>query len=170
MLSPFRQLSHGPKPARKTILVAPPMTAFTGIYAAVKQRDWFLVLVAFTAILSEFMPLLLNNVPFKVTQTWVAHLVCTWLAIAILSIMWLVVVLSFFVKWPHMPADPSTIAGTMFYVFDSRMLWSMEGLSVLDKHDRDRRIGNLGLKFEFGTMMGVSGRKRTGVDAVHDQT
>ncbi|KAM7187867.1 hypothetical protein V8F33_010981 [Rhypophila sp. PSN 637] len=170
LLGPFRKLSHGPQPASRTILAAPSMTAFTGIYAAFQQRDWFLVLVAFTAILSEFMPLLLNNVPFKVTQTWVAHLVCTWLAIAILSIMWVVVVVSFFIKWPHMPADPSTIAGTMFYVFDSRMLWSMEGVSVLDKEDRDRRVGELGMKFQFGTMMGLSGRKRTGVDAIHDQT
>ncbi|KAM7191317.1 hypothetical protein V8F20_009372 [Naviculisporaceae sp. PSN 640] len=170
LLGPFRQLSHGPQPADRTILAAPSMTAFTGIYAAFQQRDWFLVLVAFTAILSEFMPLLLNNVPFKVTQTWLAHLVCTWMAITILSIMWIVVVLSFFIKWPHMPADPSTIAGTMFYVFDSRMLWSMEGMSVLDKEDRDQRVGELRMKFQFGTMMGLSGRKRTGVDAVHDQT
>ncbi|KAK3318953.1 hypothetical protein B0H66DRAFT_558470 [Apodospora peruviana] len=170
MLSPFCLLARGPQPASRSILLAPPLSAFTGIWSAFKQRHLFLVVVAFTAILSEFMPILLNNIPFRVTQTWVTHLVCTWLAVGILGVMWLVVVGSFLVKWPHMPADPSTIAGAMFYVSDSRMLWSLEGLSVLDREDRDRRVGDLGLKFEFGTVMGLSGRKRTGVDAVHDQT
>lgn len=126
----------------------------------------FLVIVAFTAILSEFMPILLSNVPFRVTQTWIASRVCNWLAVGILSIMWLVVVGSFFVSWPHMPVDPSTIAGAVYYVCDSWMLWSMEGLSTLPKEERDRRVAEWGLKYEFGDITGLSGRSRVGVDGL----
>jgi hypothetical protein len=50
------------------------------LWSAIKRRHPFLVIVALTAILSEFLPILLNNVPFKLTQTWTIHLVCTWTA------------------------------------------------------------------------------------------
>jgi len=136
--------------------------------SAVRQRQVFLIMVAGTAVLAEFMPILLGNVPFRVTQTWTASQTCTWMAVGILSLMWLVVVGSFFIRWPHLPVDPSTIAGAMYYVCDSWMLESLEGLSMLDKEERDQRVAGLGLKFRFGDMVGVSGRRRIGVDGVDD--
>ncbi|KAK3938248.1 hypothetical protein QBC46DRAFT_265837 [Diplogelasinospora grovesii] len=166
-LSPYYLLSQRPQPAERSILLSPSLNAFTGIFRAIQRRHVFLVIVAFTAILSEFMPILLNNVPFRITQTWVTHLVCTWLAVAILCVMWLVVVASFFISWPHMPVDPSTIAGAMYYVCDSWMLYNFEGLGVLDKKERDWKIKEMRLKFEFGDIMGVSGKKRIGVDGLH---
>jgi uncharacterized membrane protein YgcG len=138
--------------------------------SAVKQRHGFLVVVAFTAILAEFMPILLSNVPFRVTQTWIASRACTWMAVGVLSLMWLVVVGSFFVSWPHMPVDPSTIAGAVYYVCDSWMLWSLEGLSRLREEERDGRIAELALRFRFGDIVGLSGRRRVGVDGLDDYT
>jgi len=121
-----------------------------------------------TSIVAEFMPILLNNVPFRLTQTYTTHRVCTWLAVAVLCVMWLVVVTSFFVSWPHMPVDPSTIAGAMYYVCDSKMLASFEALSVLPKHERDQKVREAGAKFRFGQMRGVSGVRRVGVDRVYE--
>ena len=138
--------------------------------SAVKQRHGFLITVAFTAILAEFMPILLSNVPFRVTQTWIASRACTWMAVGILGLMWLVVVGSFFVSWPHMPVDPSTIAGAVYYVCDSWMLWSLEGLSRLGKEECDGRIAELALRFRFGDIVGLSGRRRVGVDGLDDYT
>lgn len=159
-------LSQSPQPPQRTITVSPPLNAFSGIVGAVRQRHGFLILVAFTAILAEFMPIVLSNVPFRVTQTWITSRVCTWMAVGILSLMWLVVVGTFFVSWPHMPVDPSTIAGAMYYVCDSWMLGGMEGLSKLDSEERDKRIAELGLRFRFGDIVGLSGRKRIGVDGL----
>lgn len=144
------------------------MTAFTGIFSAIRRRHWFLTVVAATAILSEFMPILLNNVPFRITQTWVVHLVCTWLSVGILCIMWLVVVASFFVRWPHLPVDPATVAGAMYYVCDSWMMWAFEGLATLPREERDWKVGETGLKFEFGDIAGVSGIRRIGVEGIRD--
>ncbi|GAB1319462.1 hypothetical protein MFIFM68171_09672 [Madurella fahalii] len=166
VLSPYQLLSYSPQPPQRSITLTPPLNAFSGVWSAVKRRHLFLAIVAFTAILSEFMPILLSNVPFRVTQTWIASRVCNWLAVGILSIMWLVVAGSFFVSWPHMPVDPSTIAGAIYYVCDSWMLWGMEGLSTLRKEERDRKVADLGLKYEFGTMAGLSGRGRVGVESV----
>ncbi|KAK4173623.1 hypothetical protein QBC36DRAFT_359459 [Triangularia setosa] len=168
ILSPYHLMSHSPRPAQQSITLSPPMNAFSGIWSAVKCRHIFLIIVAATAILAEFLPILLNNVPFRVTQTWIASRVCTWLAVAIMAIMWLVVVASFFIKWPHMPVDPGTIAGAMYYVCDSWMLWSLEGLSQVPKEERDRKVRDMGMQYAFGNVVGQSGKKRVGVDGVKE--
>ncbi|KAK3390644.1 hypothetical protein B0H63DRAFT_429268 [Podospora didyma] len=170
VLSPYQLLAQARQPAERSIILSPPLNAFVGIWSAIRRRHVFLVIVAFTAILSEFMPLLLSNVPFRVTQTWTTHLVCTWLATAILGVMWLVVAGGFFVRWPHMPVDPSTIAGAMYYVCDSWVVWSLEGLSVLGEKERDRKVQAMGLKYELGNIVGLEGRRRIGVDGIHDHS
>ncbi|OIW28788.1 hypothetical protein CONLIGDRAFT_632999 [Coniochaeta ligniaria NRRL 30616] len=163
-VSPYHLLSKSPQFARDSILVTPSLHAVTGLWSAIRRRHFFLVVVALVAILSEFMPILLNNVPMRVTQTYVTHLVCTWLAVGVLCVMWLVIVASFFVKWPHLPVDPSTVAGCMYYVCDSWMLYSFEGTSTLKKRDRDWRVSEMGFKYEYGDIQGVSGLRRYGVD------
>lgn len=79
--------------------------------------------------------------------------------------MVLVVVGSFFVSWPHMPVDPSTIAGAMYYVCDSWMLARFEGLSMMKRRDRDWHVNEMNLRYEFGEIRGASGIVRIGVDA-----
>lgn len=85
-----------------------------------------------------------------------------------MAIMWIVVAASFFIKWPHMPVDPSTIAGAMYYVCDSWMLWSLEGLSQVPKKERDRKVREMGMQYAFGNIVGQSGKKRVGVDGVKE--
>ncbi|KAK5657812.1 hypothetical protein OQA88_2885 [Cercophora sp. LCS_1] len=167
LLSPYHVLSQAPQPAERSLLLSPPLHALTGIWSSIRRGHPFLVIVAITSIISEFLPILLNNVPFQLTQTYNTHKVCTWLSVAVLCVMWLVVFGSFFVSWPHMPIDPSTIGGAMYYVCDSQMLTTFEGLSVLPKEERDRRVCEMGAKFRFGVMIGASGARRVGVDRVH---
>ncbi|KAK0629706.1 hypothetical protein B0T17DRAFT_575352 [Bombardia bombarda] len=167
MLCPFSAITETPQLARRSVAFSPPANAFTGIWSALKQRHMRLAIVAFMAILSEVLPVLLINVPFNLTQTWMTQNVCSWMAFAIISTMWLIVVCSFFLRLPHMPVDPSsTIAEAMFYVCESRMVERFEGLSVLGQKERDQIIDEMGLRFEFGDIVGVSGRTRVGVDAV----
>ncbi|KAK0715258.1 hypothetical protein B0H67DRAFT_514248 [Lasiosphaeris hirsuta] len=168
IVSPYHLLSQDLQPAHRSILLSPPLHALAGMWSARQRRHPFLIVVAVTAILGEFMPLLLNNVPFRLTQTYITHMICTWLAIVLMCIMWLVVAASFFLSWPHMPVDPSTIAGAVYYVCDSKMLSSFEGLSVLGQEERDRRVEQMPAKFAFGSIVGKSGTIRTGVDAIHD--
>ncbi|KAI8964813.1 hypothetical protein F5Y11DRAFT_71337 [Daldinia sp. FL1419] len=165
ILSPYQLLANSPQHARRSILLAPPTNAFSGLLSSVKRRHGFLAVVASTSILSEFLTIFLSNIPFRVTQTFLLHQVCTWSAVGILCIMVLVVVASFFITWPHMPVDPSTIAGAMYYVCDSWMLSRFEGLSTLKRKDRDWRVNEMGLKYEFGEIRGASGIARIGVDA-----
>ncbi|KAI2616253.1 hypothetical protein GGR54DRAFT_649523 [Hypoxylon sp. NC1633] len=165
VLSPYQLLSSSPQHARRSILLAPPTNAFSGLWSSMRRRHFFLGVVALISILSEFLTIFLSNIPFRVTQTFLAHQVCTWAAVGILCVMVLVVVGSFFVMWPHMPVDPSTIAGAMYYVCDSWMLSRLEGLSTSRRRDRDWLVNEMGLRYEFGEIRGASGIVRIGVDA-----
>ncbi|KAK0743636.1 hypothetical protein B0T18DRAFT_392377 [Schizothecium vesticola] len=168
ILSPYHALAQGPQSAERSLLLSSPPHAVAGmgIWSAIQRRQYFLAVVGLTSIVSEFMTILLSNVPFQITQTYAAHEACMWLTVTSLLLMWVVVVWSFFMTWPHMPVDPSTIAGAVFYVHDSKMLAGFEGLSVLPKDERDGRVCEMGAKYRFGTIVGESRGRRVGVDWV----
>ncbi|RYP47636.1 hypothetical protein DL768_006334 [Monosporascus sp. mg162] len=168
VLSPYHLLARAPQSAGRSILLAPPTNAFSGLWSAIRRRDGFLAVVALTSVLSELLPVLLAEIPFRVSQTYLVHLITTWSAVGILCIMLLVLISSFFVKWPHMPLDPTTVAGAMYYVADSWMLSQFDGLGTLGRKDRDRRVVALDLKYRFGPMTGVGWETRVGVDVAGD--
>lgn len=111
----------------------------------------------------------LSHVPFSKTETYLTQLVCSWLSIAILGLMILTLVASFFVKWPHLPVDPRTIAGAMYYICDSGMLETLDGMSTMQKRDRNMGIRRMGRKYGFGYIDGLNGRRRVGVDIVDEK-
>lgn len=131
-----------------------------------RRRHTFLVLVGLAAILSEFLTIFLANVPYRVTETFLVARICIWGAIGIMAIMVLVVLGSFFVRWPHMPVDPSTIAGAMYYVCDSWMLDRLDHTGASDRSERNGRVDMLDERYGFGEMIGQSGAVRIGVDSV----
>lgn len=103
-------------------------------------------------------------------ETYDTQLACAWLSIAILALMILVLVASFFKTWPHMPVDPRTVAGAMFYVCDSWMLESLQDLSTMGKKDRDLELRYRRLRYGYGNISGAtSGKERMGVDVCDDK-
>lgn len=118
-MSPYKLIQGNTEQSRAAVHINPPTNAFSGLYNSLRRnrRDLYLGAVSATAIMSEFLPALLNNVPYRVVQTYLAHVVCTWMAVGVLSIMVLVVLASFFVDWPDLPIDPSTIVGAAFYAY-----------------------------------------------------
>ncbi|KAJ2896033.1 hypothetical protein MKZ38_005918 [Zalerion maritima] len=178
-LSPYTLMSSsatsGGQPASKSILLHPPSNPFSGLFRAIHRGQPYLILVSFTAILSEFMPLILNQIPYRPTQTLQVHRVTYIVSVTVLSFMILVILLSFWpkmVRWPHMPLDPSTIAGAMFMVADSWMMWGFEGMGAMgnmDEKERDERIKARGERYEYGEIVGNAGTvggMRVGVDCV----
>jgi len=153
------------QPAARSILCSPPTNPFTGIYTAAKQRHVFLFAVSFAAILSEFLPVLLSNVPFSLTQTRSAAAVCAVASVVFLGLTTAVLVASFFVvRWPPMPVDPRSIAGVMYYVSRSRMLHDFGcGVSMLNGRQRHRRVREMGRRYFYGVLAGGSWR-RLGID------
>jgi hypothetical protein len=104
--------------AKVAFKMNPPTNAFSGLWrlTAGHNCDAYLCAVAATSIMSEFLPALMTNVPYRVIETCLAHTVCTRIAVAILCVMILTIVGSFLVPWPSMPLEPDTLAGAMYCV------------------------------------------------------
>lgn len=165
MLSPYLMLSRRPLAASSSILLTPPTNPYTGLHAAFRQRHVYLGLLAFTTILGElFLPVTLAHVPFSLVETHQTQVVCAWMSVAILALMMVMVAASFLIRWPHMPVDPRTIAGALFYVCDSWMLDGLEGMAAVGKSERDKALERMGLRYAFGEMSGIRGKERVGVD------
>ncbi|KAI0851920.1 hypothetical protein F5Y00DRAFT_274197 [Daldinia vernicosa] len=116
-LSPHKLLHRIRLYNGEAVYMTPPTNPFTGIWSSLApgRRDVYLGLVCATSILSEILPLLLSTALDKCTEGFWAHTVCLWMAVGVLTTMISVVGFSFFVTWPHMPIDPSTVAGEMYY-------------------------------------------------------
>lgn len=169
IISPFRLLAKGSRTAQRSILLSPPRNGFSGLWAGLRRGDYFLASTSFIMVISELLPILLCNTPFRSTQILIVGRACTYGSIAIMGVMALALMLSFCIKWPHMPLDPSTVAGTMYYVCDSWMLGGFEGgVSRLSRKERDARVRNMGLRYGFGRGVGVSGKSRISVDLSED--
>ncbi|KAK3393528.1 hypothetical protein B0H63DRAFT_554884 [Podospora didyma] len=160
---PYQMMAQRTRLPANSILFSPSTNAFSGIWVAIKQRHLFLFVVSVSSILSEFFPVLLSNVPFSLTQTNTAATVCDILSAVFLTFLTGVLVASFFVRWPPMPVDPRCIAGSMFYVSQSHMLNDMDGVSQLNRKERDRRVQEIGRRYYYGVLIGGSWR-RLGVD------
>ena len=164
-MQPYKALADSSRLSATAIGNSPPTTVFTGLWQAVRDREAFLGVVAFTGILAKFMPTLLGNVPYYIKQTWMTHVVTGWMTAAILIWMILVLAWSYFVKWPRLPVDPDTIAGRLHYVCDSSILEDFEGTSKMSGKEWKEHLREMGRtrSYRFGNMVGVSLQPRVGV-------
>ncbi|KAI0431072.1 hypothetical protein F5Y09DRAFT_330596 [Xylaria sp. FL1042] len=166
VMNSYQVLAEKPQEARQSVLLAPPTNAFSGLWHAIRTRRIFLGLVSLASILSESLGIFLGNVRFQVTQTFFVWQLCTWTAVGVMSFMLLILLASFFVKWPDMPVEPSTIAGAMYYVCDSSVIDRFDGLSTLDKKERDRTVMNMALLYEFNERISAEGTSSIGLKAL----
>lgn len=128
IMSTYLQLSEDALVADQCVLHSPPTNALYGIYSAIRRRHLFFGVLSFVTLLAELgLPGILSHVPFSKTETHMTQLVCTWLAIGIVRLMMLTLAASFLITWPHLPVDPRTIAGAIFYVCESDMLEMLGG-------------------------------------------
>ncbi|RYO90971.1 hypothetical protein DL763_005142 [Monosporascus cannonballus] len=131
-MSPFRLLNRRNQHyAQEAIQTAPPTSVFSGAASTLRRRrrDLYLGVVAAAGVFAELLPLLLSNVPFEARRSYPGFEPCTWISIIILCLMILVVVGSFLVRWPHMPIDPTSLAGLLYYALDPEISSSVTGRS-----------------------------------------
>ncbi|CAN8098525.1 unnamed protein product [Discula destructiva] len=169
VMSPYVKLSQAARHSGQSILCSPPTNAFYGMWSAYRQRHLYLGFLSFTTLLAELcLPVTLSHVPFSAVETYMTQFVSTYLSVAILGLMMISILASFFIKWPHMPVDPRTIAGAMYYVCDSWMLGALEGMSTLRKEDRDLDMRFMRHKYGYGRIGGMNWQNRMGFDIVDD--
>ncbi|KAH6893435.1 hypothetical protein B0T10DRAFT_510127 [Thelonectria olida] len=164
MIVPYQVMSYHPQSASNSILLTRPTNPFFGVWSAFKHGQPFPAVIALMAIFSEFMPILLANIPYTITQTEITHKICLWLSTAILGLMVLTIAVSFYIVWPHMPVDPRSIAGAMYYVSESGMLNQFDGMASLDGEQREKRVQQIGGRYWYGEVMTQSGETRPAVE------
>ncbi|KAF7557703.1 hypothetical protein G7Z17_g440 [Cylindrodendrum hubeiense] len=153
IIAPYQGLSHKSQVASNSILLTRPTNGYSGLYSSIKHGQPFLGLVAFMTMLSNFMPLLLVNIPFTITQTYQTHVICARTSVAILFLMVLTIVGSFFVKWPDMPVDPRSIAGAMYYISESSIADEFSGIARLESKQRTLRVKEMGGRYWYGEIL-----------------
>ncbi|KAK4208934.1 hypothetical protein QBC37DRAFT_378566 [Rhypophila decipiens] len=110
-------LSLKPHLAQDSILLSPPSNIFLGLWRTIFKlniplkgiikKDQPLLLhmpslefhICLATFFAKFTPLLLSNIPFSNAVTWKIHEVCTWLAVAFLGYMVVVLVVTFTKDW-----------------------------------------------------------------------
>ncbi|KAK4171031.1 hypothetical protein QBC36DRAFT_305580 [Triangularia setosa] len=152
-MTPFQLMALATQPAARSILFSPTTNPFSGLYTAVKNRHIFLLAVSAAAIMSEFLPVLLSNVPFSLYQTSAAATACAVLSCIFLAVMLAVLGWSFCIRYPPMPADPRSIAGMMYYISQSRtLLADLEGISGMNGTARRKRVEENGRRYYYGVL------------------
>jgi hypothetical protein len=163
-MTPFHLLSKRTQPPGPSILFVPPTNPFSGIYSAIKHRQPFLLAVSLAAAFSEFLPVVLSNVPFNLAQTGTAATVCAVLSCVGLGLFLVVLGVSFAVRYPPMPVDPRCVAGLMWYVARSGMVADFSGVSRLEAKEREERVKAMGRSYFYGVLEGDGEGVRLGVD------
>ncbi|RTE75165.1 hypothetical protein BHE90_010359 [Fusarium euwallaceae] len=164
MIMPYQVMSRGAQTAANSVLLTRPTNGVSGFWSAIKHGQLFAAIVAVMNILSEFMPILLSNIPYSLSQVRIAHDICTQLSVGILSAMALTIISSFVVPWPDMPVDPRSVAGAMYYVSESVMVDHFSGMASMDNKERERRIRELGGTYMYGELTTRTGEKRPAVE------
>ncbi|KUJ10400.1 uncharacterized protein LY89DRAFT_760226 [Mollisia scopiformis] len=162
-MQPYKDLSHSPRRSNKAISASLRPTVFPGFWNAVRNRQVFTSIVAFASILSKITPIFLSNIPFRITQTWTTHKLCAWTTITILGFMILVLIWSFFVKDPQMPVDANTIAGHMYYLYDSSILKDFQGTWRLSEKEWKEHLKGIKKNYKHKNKVGSSGQPKIGI-------
>jgi hypothetical protein len=119
------------------------------------------VLISFVAILCDFLPILLANIPSSMTVTKESQNVCNGITITILILMLiclLVLILRDGTAVRHLPREPNTLASVMLYVAsseqrsDESMLRSFRYLAIENETERDEKIRRKNVKYKLGLL------------------
>ncbi|KAH8880602.1 hypothetical protein GQ53DRAFT_890902 [Thozetella sp. PMI_491] len=163
IIVPYQLMARRSREAGESILMPRPTNPFSGIYAAAQHKHLYWFATSLMAILSDFLPILLSNVPFSLGSTQTSATICALMSIIILGLMMITMAASTFIKWPAMPVSPQTIAGAMYYVSQSRMLHNFEGISMMNSKDREKEVKAQRRRYYYG-MLESNSAYRLGVD------
>ncbi len=154
---PYRQFLHGNAQASDSILLSPHSNPFTRLFHSLRNSHYFNAYISLVAILCEPLIVALANIPFKPGLAFIAYRACTYITIAVLSMMLIGIAWMLCRKQTPAFRRPETLADMMIAQCGSRMLADFKGLSALDSRERDAVVGGWGKRYAMGTMVGVMG-------------
>ncbi|KAJ4316199.1 hypothetical protein N0V84_007981 [Fusarium piperis] len=158
-ITPFRRMADKSQSPTRSVLMTPPTNAFSGLFVALRVGDLLLFLTAVATLMAQFLPILFANVPYNLTQTLLAHQVCSRLSAGLLVFMVIGLFGSLFVRWPDLPVDPRSMVGAMWYVAEAPWVAGVEGVAGMNAKDRKNKIQGLGGRWSYGYVQSRQGRR-----------
>jgi hypothetical protein len=158
---------RSPTPGKQSILARhgniPVISMFQVLF---QQHDIFLSVVAFVAVLSDVLIIVIGAVPYSAGQIYLELLACSYTTMAILAIMLITItaVIIWRHKAPYMPRVPDTVAGVLSYVTDSQVLSEVEGCEHLTTRELENRIVAHGERYVYGNVSDMRGGRYCIVD------
>jgi hypothetical protein len=150
-LAPYMDLQHLDATPTPTILLRKHTLPLTSFIPMLRNRHFVPAVVAFVAILSEFLVITLSGLPYRPGQLRSEFYFCAISSLVILLLMLaIVVVINVWRRFlPHLPRNPNNVANVLSYVVGTRMCDDFEGLERLKVADRDKRIRALGKRYGY---------------------
>lgn len=96
VITPFRRMARNPQVPTRSVLMTP-ANSISGLFVALRVRDPLLFITAFVAVISQFLPILLANVPYNLTLSQDAQEMCARISTAVLLLMSVVLFFTLFV-------------------------------------------------------------------------
>jgi hypothetical protein len=164
-LAPYMDLQHLDATPTPSILLRKHTLPITSFIPMLRNRHLVPALVAFVAILSEFLVITLSGLPYRPGQLHSEFYFCAISSLIILVLMLaIVVVVNVWRRFlPYLPRKPDNVANVLSYVVGTRMCDDFEGLERLKVSERDQRIRALGKRYGYGRR-GDNGVERWVVD------
>lgn len=158
LLAPYLAMAKGPSISSKSIALPYASASYTHFVSSVASLRYLAVGISFSTILSDFLPLVLANVPFDRTTTWDAYVASTWVSVGLISFMVIVLLAmiavlllephSRFISTKRVQKNPiKFILHTLNNSPD--LMAHLHSLSELSTRERNRRVYDLSLRYEF---------------------
>lgn len=162
---PYYNLKKG-APASSTVLLTPSPNPIPGMFRALRRFAIFQFIIDFSTVLCDPLTVSLANVPFSSGMTYETFVICVWISVSILGFMLLtlLVVLIRIGRFGGEVKVPTTLGGKMRLLAGSHMVERFYDLGDVDTETRDNIVKGWDCKYKIGTIIGVDGIRREGVD------
>ncbi|PVH84231.1 hypothetical protein DL98DRAFT_584803 [Cadophora sp. DSE1049] len=165
-LAPFQRLLHGSSHPNDSILVPIWTSPFAAIIPSLRRGHFFVALICFVSLLSEFLPICLANISFSPAITKKTYEVCNFVSMGVLILM--VGCILFLIGRPMrgrpLPRSPATVASVGVYLAGRESEWvgdghgglmdGLEGASLMERRERDEFVREKGVLYAMGVVDG----------------
>jgi hypothetical protein len=165
-LSPFRRMAQTPSEPLSTILLRKSSIPLTAVLPMFFKGYYIASFIAFVAVVSEVLVIILGAVPYAPGQVYVELLVSAYMSMSLLGLMIIALITLMFWKHnlPDLPRAPDTVASMVTYVAESKMQEDFETAEWCDDRELSGRIVALGKRYVYGKQAGSDGEYRHLVD------
>lgn len=154
---------------KSTILLRRHTLPWTSIIPMFRNRHFVAGIVAFAAILAEFLIISLSGLPYRPGQLRSEFIFCALSSLVILILLLIVTVVT--IVWrsqlPNLPRKPDRVASVLTYVCNSTMLNDFRGLERCKEKERDQAIQSLHKTYGYVQISKWDGGKGWAIDETH---